>query len=217
MASIETFSPHAYVYEQVADTIEARIQSGQITGMLPAERELAHELGVAYQTIRRAISLLRARGLLVTRNGRGSFVTPQAELKTGQAIPEAAQPLGRLLITHRDAPSYYLITAVREVDRADSPVTASHVLAAIARTPTGPHAIAAAMPDVFPWTSHLSIGECSEFAADFISALSDAAELAIDSTVSELIVRWRAAAQAKADPGLRTQVPFGTSSTAIED
>lgn len=65
-----------YTYVQVADTIAARIRAGQITGRLPAERELARELGVAYQTLRRGLRLLRERGLIVTRQGRGSFVLP---------------------------------------------------------------------------------------------------------------------------------------------
>jgi GntR family transcriptional regulator len=60
-------------YVQVADAIAARLQAGQFAFGLPPERELADEYGVSYQTLRRAISLLRERGLLVTRYGRGSF------------------------------------------------------------------------------------------------------------------------------------------------
>lgn len=58
-------------YVQVASAITARIQAGHITGKLPAERQLARELGVSYQTIRR----LRERGVIITRHGRGSFLT----------------------------------------------------------------------------------------------------------------------------------------------
>ena len=67
------------VYEQVADHIDARIQSGELApgARLPAERDLATEYGVAYDTIRRATALLRERGLILTIVGRGTFVRPK--------------------------------------------------------------------------------------------------------------------------------------------
>jgi GntR family transcriptional regulator len=67
------------VYEQVADHIEARIQAGEFApgARLPAERDLATEYGVAYDTIRRATALLRERELILTIIGRGTFVRPK--------------------------------------------------------------------------------------------------------------------------------------------
>jgi DNA-binding GntR family transcriptional regulator len=67
------------VYEQVADHITARIESGELApgARLPAERDLATEYGVAYDTIRRATALLRERGLILTIVGRGTFVRPK--------------------------------------------------------------------------------------------------------------------------------------------
>jgi DNA-binding GntR family transcriptional regulator len=64
------------VYVQVADHIEARIRAGELRPgqKLPAERDLAAELGVAYDTIRRATAVLRDRGLIITIVGRGTFV-----------------------------------------------------------------------------------------------------------------------------------------------
>ncbi|MGI8450249.1 MAG: winged helix-turn-helix domain-containing protein [Streptosporangiaceae bacterium] len=50
------------------------IEAGQITHRLPAERDLARELGIAYQTLRHAMKVLRDRGLIITRQGRGTFV-----------------------------------------------------------------------------------------------------------------------------------------------
>jgi len=70
--------PHGpkLIYVQVADDIEARITSGELRpgARLPAERDLAVEYGVAYDTVRRAAALLRERGLIVTVIGRGTFV-----------------------------------------------------------------------------------------------------------------------------------------------
>jgi GntR family transcriptional regulator len=65
-----------YVYLRVADTVAARIEAGDITHRLPPERDLAEEFGIAYETARHAMQVLRDRGLVITRQGRGTFVTP---------------------------------------------------------------------------------------------------------------------------------------------
>jgi GntR family transcriptional regulator len=64
------------IYEQVADHITARIESGELVpgAKLPAERDMATEYGVAYDTIRRATALLRERGMIITIVGRGTYV-----------------------------------------------------------------------------------------------------------------------------------------------
>jgi DNA-binding GntR family transcriptional regulator len=67
-----------FAYVQVANLIAARIEVGEISHKLPAERALAEEYEVAYQTVRHAMQVLRDRGLIITRQGRGTFVAPQA-------------------------------------------------------------------------------------------------------------------------------------------
>ena len=64
------------VYVRVADDIAGRIASGELASgtRLRAERDLATHYGVAYGTVRRAMELLRERGLIVTIHGRGTFV-----------------------------------------------------------------------------------------------------------------------------------------------
>jgi Bacterial regulatory proteins, gntR family len=71
--------PLAHLLPQVADHIAARIASGNLVpgARLPAERDLATEYWVAYDTIRRATALLRDRGLIITIVGRGTYVTPE--------------------------------------------------------------------------------------------------------------------------------------------
>lgn len=64
-----------HAYAQVADDVARRIRAGEITRKLPAERALAEEYGVAYTTIRRAMEVLRDRGLIRTIHGRGTFVS----------------------------------------------------------------------------------------------------------------------------------------------
>ncbi len=65
-------------YIRVANHLAARIEVGEFTHKLPAERALAEEYGVAYQTLRHAMKVLRERGLIITRQGRGTFVVRAA-------------------------------------------------------------------------------------------------------------------------------------------
>ncbi len=77
MAQIDPLGPD-FAYIQVANDIASRIEVGEISHKLPAERALAEEYGVAYQTVRHAMKVLRDRGLIITRQGRGTFVAPEA-------------------------------------------------------------------------------------------------------------------------------------------
>jgi len=64
------------VYMQVANWIAGRIEHGDLQPghKLPAERDLAAQIGVGYMTVRRAMRELRERGLIITVVGRGTFV-----------------------------------------------------------------------------------------------------------------------------------------------
>lgn len=79
MASPPTFDPASAtpLYSQVADYVAAQIEAGELRHgqKLPAERDLADEWQVAYQTVRRAMRELRERGLIVSVVGKGTFVT----------------------------------------------------------------------------------------------------------------------------------------------
>jgi DNA-binding GntR family transcriptional regulator len=63
------------VYEQLADFIAARIESGDIPrgSQLPAQRELADVTGHSPETIKNAYRVLRERGLAESSN-IGTFV-----------------------------------------------------------------------------------------------------------------------------------------------
>jgi DNA-binding GntR family transcriptional regulator len=71
---IDVFGNPELTYVQVANKIARKIEVGEYSHKLPAERALAQEFEVAYQTARHAIKLLREQGLIITRHGRGSFV-----------------------------------------------------------------------------------------------------------------------------------------------
>lgn len=67
-------------YMRVVNDIEARIKSGDLSpgARLRSERELAEHYGVAYGTIRRAMEVLRERGVVMTIHGRGTFLVKQS-------------------------------------------------------------------------------------------------------------------------------------------
>ena len=69
--------PLQLAYVQVADHIAARIEAGELERgtRLPPERELAAQYGVAYNTLRRSMDVLRDRGLVITLRGHGNYVT----------------------------------------------------------------------------------------------------------------------------------------------
>ena len=65
-----------YVYVQLADDLAAKIAAGDfpVGSRLPSEVELSGTYGVAKMTVRRALEVLRERGLVRTLHGRGSVV-----------------------------------------------------------------------------------------------------------------------------------------------
>ncbi|XVV15299.1 GntR family transcriptional regulator [Actinoplanes sp. CA-131856] len=69
------------LYIQIADVIEARIRSGELLPdrPIPSENQMVQEFGVARGTARKALELLRERGLVVTVVGRGTFVARQTQ------------------------------------------------------------------------------------------------------------------------------------------
>jgi GntR family transcriptional regulator len=69
-------------YRQIADHLRAGIYAHTLAPgeQLPSERELVERYGTAHQTVRQAISLLKAEGLVIGRPGRGVFVRERPPL-----------------------------------------------------------------------------------------------------------------------------------------
>ncbi|MEU9579683.1 winged helix-turn-helix domain-containing protein [Streptomyces chilikensis] len=66
-----------YAYVRLADDIEAEIRSGRLPlgAALPGERAMITQHGVSIDTVRRALKVLRERGLVTTVPHKGTFVT----------------------------------------------------------------------------------------------------------------------------------------------
>ncbi|MDH2914031.1 transcriptional regulator LldR [Kosakonia cowanii] len=88
--------------DEVADRVRALIAEQQLeAGMkLPAERQLAVQLGVSRNSLREALAMLVSEGVLLSRRGGGTFVRWQHEAWSEQNI---VQPLKTLL---NDDPDY---------------------------------------------------------------------------------------------------------------
>ncbi len=66
-------------YRQIVDQVAHLVRSGQLTAgtRLPSVRELAGQMLVSLITVRRAYADLEAAGLIVRRQGQGTFVAEQ--------------------------------------------------------------------------------------------------------------------------------------------
>ena len=73
-------------YRQVVDQITELIRAGQLESgqSLPSVRDLSASLLVSLITIRRAYADLEAAGLVVRRQGRGTFVAPGVDQASRQ-------------------------------------------------------------------------------------------------------------------------------------
>jgi GntR family transcriptional regulator len=64
------------IYEQLEASIAGQIETGVLEPgeKLPGDHELAADLEIGYQTVRRVMASLVARGLIERRQGKGTFV-----------------------------------------------------------------------------------------------------------------------------------------------
>lgn len=68
-------------WEEVAEALRARIESGQYAprSRMPSIRDVMGEFEVGRNTVLRALEDLKERGLIVTRQSQGTFVSPAEE------------------------------------------------------------------------------------------------------------------------------------------
>jgi GntR family transcriptional regulator len=72
-------------YRQIAADLRAAISAGQypVGSRLPVERELARQYGVTAMTVRHGLDVLRAEGVIDSREKRGHFI---ASLPAGARV-----------------------------------------------------------------------------------------------------------------------------------
>ena len=91
--------PAAHKRQQVAEKLRQVVSELQIGDRLPSVTQLEKHFGVAKSTVEAAVGQLQAEGLLVRRQGSGTFVSSPL-LAPGQGgVPLFKPPTGRMLIT----------------------------------------------------------------------------------------------------------------------
>ena len=88
------------IYEQIKNTIKNQILSGELESdtMLPSRRALAQDIRISVMTIKKAYDELEAEGYIVTRQGKGSFVTPtNLEFKKEQKQREIEEYITKII------------------------------------------------------------------------------------------------------------------------
>ncbi|HEX7383400.1 MAG TPA: FadR/GntR family transcriptional regulator, partial [Burkholderiaceae bacterium] len=82
------------LYRQIADQIRALIGRGEVApgARLPAERDLARQLGVSRPSLREALIALEVEGLLDVRVGSGIYVSPAERRDPAAELAGASGP-----------------------------------------------------------------------------------------------------------------------------
>jgi GntR family transcriptional regulator len=116
------------LYAQAYDRLLALIQQGELQpgDQLPAETHLADQMGISRATLREALRLLEEEGVIVRRQGVGTFVAPNRHLESGLERLESV-----LALAHRQE----LETQIE--DLSVERVTANHALASHLQTEPG--------------------------------------------------------------------------------
>lgn len=81
------------IADQIVDDLRQQILTGELPqgSQLPAERELATQYGVSAPTVREAVRVLTAMGLVTTRNGSRSVVTTTVDTLLSMSIASVVQ------------------------------------------------------------------------------------------------------------------------------
>lgn len=121
--------PQRLTYVHLQADLRRRIAQGEWTAgtLLPGRREMAASYGVALNTMQRAMAALTEEGVLVSRDGRGTFVAARevpdarpAVRLTNAAAPQAqiglVVPFGR----PEDPPARHDESSWRQMSRPDS-------------------------------------------------------------------------------------------------
>ena len=100
------------IYEAIVEQLQDLILRGEVTGgdRLPSERDLADRFDGSRVSVRQALAVLQAMGLIQIRSGGGVFVrersagvsSPAAAISADQGVPEAQMEV-RLLVEPRTA------------------------------------------------------------------------------------------------------------------
>ncbi len=86
------------LYRQIAEQIRRAVSEGEFApgSRLPAERDLARQLGVSRPSLREALIALEVEGVIEVRTGSGIYVLEAPKRRTRRGVDEAAPEWGPL-------------------------------------------------------------------------------------------------------------------------
>jgi len=113
----------SYKFQRLRERLRAAIASGELSGKLPGERQLAKRFRVNAKTLSKALTDLAAEGLLQRSIGRGTYVcgaAPQGGNPTSaEAAANVAAPAGRqrwLAVCDADQTGNPVLAAMRQLN-----------------------------------------------------------------------------------------------------
>ena len=94
---LQTVAPQR-LYQQIADQLRTLITAGEFTAgsRLPAERDLAKQLGVSRPSVREALIALEVEGWVEVRTGSGVYVQDRSSTTAARGNPNTVNEWGPL-------------------------------------------------------------------------------------------------------------------------
>ncbi|UGY92611.1 prevent-host-death family protein [Streptomyces gobiensis] len=121
-------------------------------------------------------------------------------------VAEKLKAAERLRITRRDGADLILTTSEQEERRDEAVTTIARTFAALVKTDEGARALLLSLPEIFPWTRHLSAEEVREFVVELVQSVQDASDIDAYGPVNTTVAAWRSTARIKADPELYAEL-----------
>src|SRR3990172_4204996 len=99
MVRIRPLAPPRKLTRELIEQLAGEIRRGRLApgARLPTEQELTRAARVSRTVVREAVAALRAEGLVVTRQGVGAFVSPDAQRAPFRIDPERLESLEDIL------------------------------------------------------------------------------------------------------------------------
>lgn len=126
--------------------------------------------------------------------------------KNSRQVAETVERAQRVHVTRRDGEDLYLTTERHDRQREETADVTARLFTALVSSDEGARAVLLALPQVFPWSRHLSPEEVRAFVVDLVDAMHDAADLDVHANLHRVIVGWRATARILADPDLTARL-----------
>lgn len=110
------------IYKSIAERLRIRLNSADFTlnSLLPGEKKLAEEFAVSRMTIRKAIDLLVAWGLVVRRHGSGTYLVRK------DVLHQTASLTGLVEVLKRQGKTVTSQVLIFEIMPAPPPLPASY-------------------------------------------------------------------------------------------